>query len=79
MYGVLAAVLGEVFAQELSASVAVQPEVQSVRQAGVVIVDLREQALDCIGSLGLRAEQGCIDERPFLEVSTALTALFSIG
>eukprot|EP00959_Pyramimonas_sp_CCMP1952_P166957 3489146-Pyramimonas_sp.AAC.1 len=53
VYGVLAAVLGKVIAQELSASVAVQPEVESARQAGVVIVDLREQAFDCICSLGL--------------------------
>eukprot|EP00959_Pyramimonas_sp_CCMP1952_P185214 3872757-Pyramimonas_sp.AAC.1 len=64
------AVFGEVAVDELRASVAVQAEIERVRQPGVVVIDLRQEVLDGLSGLGLRAEQGCVDERP-LDIITA--------
>ena len=62
--GVLEAVVLELVVNKLSASVAVNSEVQRVRQVGMIIVDLCQESLDGFRCLSLGTEQRCIYERP---------------
>ena len=57
MYGVIAAVRVQLTVHELAAAVAVQAKHQSMWEAGMVIVDLRQEGLDGLRRLRLRPQK----------------------
>ena len=61
--GMFQAVGGKLLVHKFRALVAMDSEIKGVWEVGMVVIDLCQETLDGLCSLGLRAEQGSLDDR----------------